>query len=151
VCAGQVIRAPFGDVAVAMVDPADVAAVLVTALTETGHTGKIYRVSGPEALTPGDQVDVLAEVLGRELRFESIPDDEARAALPAQWAKPMPTHGSTSSATTRTSNQTSSRRFSSCSAARRGVYAAGWRQSRAPPMSRHGSSPGPIARYFQAL
>jgi uncharacterized protein YbjT (DUF2867 family) len=84
VCAGQVIRAPFGDVAVAMVDPADVAAVLVTALTETGHTGKIYRVSGPEALTPGDQVDVLAEVLGRELRFESIPDDEARAALPAQ-------------------------------------------------------------------
>lgn len=57
-----------------MVDPADVAAVLVTALTETGHTGKIYRVSGPEALTPGDQVDVLAEVLGRELRFDIFRD-----------------------------------------------------------------------------
>jgi hypothetical protein len=32
--AGEVIRAPFGDVAVAMIDPADVAAGLATALTE---------------------------------------------------------------------------------------------------------------------
>lgn len=82
--AGDVIRAPFGDVAVAMVDPADVAAVLATALTEAGHVGKTYRVSGPEALTPADQVAILAEVLERKLRFEVLPDDEARATLPAQ-------------------------------------------------------------------
>jgi uncharacterized protein YbjT (DUF2867 family) len=82
--AGEVIRAPFGDVAVAMVDPADVAAVLATALTEPGHAGETYRVSGPEALTPADQVAVVAEVLGRNLRFEAVPDDEARATLPGQ-------------------------------------------------------------------
>jgi uncharacterized protein YbjT (DUF2867 family) len=82
--AGEVIRAPFGDVAVAMTDPADVAAVLATALTEAGHAGETYRVSGPEALTPADQVAIVAEVLGRELRFEAVPDDDARATLPAQ-------------------------------------------------------------------
>ncbi len=82
--AGAVIRAPFGDVAVAMTDPADVAAVLAAALMESGHVGKTYRVSGPEALTPADQVAIVAGVLERKLRFEAIPDDEARATLPAQ-------------------------------------------------------------------
>ena len=82
--AGDVIRAPFGDVAVAMTDPMDVAAVLATALTETGHAGETYRVSGPEALTPADQVAIVAEALGRTLRFEAISDDEARATLPTQ-------------------------------------------------------------------
>jgi uncharacterized protein YbjT (DUF2867 family) len=81
---GDVIRAPFGDVAVAMTDPADVAAVLATALTEAGHAGETYRVSGPEALTPADQVAIVARVLERRLRFEAISDAEARATLPAQ-------------------------------------------------------------------
>jgi uncharacterized protein YbjT (DUF2867 family) len=85
--AGEVIRAPFGDVAVAMTDPADVAAVLATALIEAGHAGATYRVSGPEALTPADQVAIVAEVLGRALRFEAIPDAEARVTLPAQMGQ----------------------------------------------------------------
>ena len=82
--ADQVIRAPFGDIAVAMIDPADVAAVLATALTEAGHAGETYRVSGPETLTPAQQVAIVAEVLERKLRFQVVPDDEARATLPAQ-------------------------------------------------------------------
>lgn len=82
--AGDLIRAPFGDVAVAMIDPADVAAVLATALTETGHAGQTYRVSGPETLTPADQVAIVAEALERKLYFEAVPDDEARVTLPAQ-------------------------------------------------------------------
>jgi uncharacterized protein YbjT (DUF2867 family) len=82
--AGELIRAPFGDVAVAMTDPADVAAVLATALTDAGHAGQTYRVSGPEALTPADQVAIVAAVLERNLRFEAIPDDKARATLPTQ-------------------------------------------------------------------
>jgi uncharacterized protein YbjT (DUF2867 family) len=82
--AGEVIRAPFGDVAVAMIDPADVAAVIAAAFTEVGHVGETYRVSGPEALTPADQVAAVARVLERWLRFETVSDDEARATLPAQ-------------------------------------------------------------------
>jgi uncharacterized protein YbjT (DUF2867 family) len=86
--AGEVIRAPFGDVAVAMIDPSDVAAVLATALTEPGHAGQTYRVSGPDALTPADQVAIVAEVLGRKLRFAAVADDEARATLPGQVGQP---------------------------------------------------------------
>ena len=82
--AGEGIRAPFADVGVAMIDPADVAAVLATALTEAGHVGQTYRISGPEAMTPPVQVAIVAEVLERKLRFEAVPDDEARATLPGQ-------------------------------------------------------------------
>ena len=78
---GDLVRAPFGDVPVAMVDPRDIAAVAVTALTEPGHQGATYRLSGPEALTPGEQVDRLGRALDRPLRFEPVPDAEARDQL----------------------------------------------------------------------
>ena len=86
---GDLVTAPFGDVPTAMVDPADVAAVIALALTEPGHDGRVYRLSGPRPLTPGDQVAVLAAALGRELRFEAIPDDEARDQLAADYADAM--------------------------------------------------------------
>ena len=76
----DVVRAPFADVPVAMVDPADIAAVAVVALTESGHVGAVHRLSGPEALTPPEQVQLLGEALGRELGFEEQPDEEAGAA-----------------------------------------------------------------------
>jgi uncharacterized protein YbjT (DUF2867 family) len=50
--AGDVVRAPFGDVPVASVDPADIAAVAVVALVEDGHHAMIYRPTGPESLAP---------------------------------------------------------------------------------------------------
>jgi len=84
-----VIRAPFPDVRVATVDPDDVGAVAAAALTSDAHEGRAYRLSGPESLTPGDRVAVLAEVLGRELRFEGQSDEEARVemseAMPAEY------------------------------------------------------------------
>ena len=52
-------------------------------------TGVPYRLSGPESLSPADRVAILAEVLGRELRFEAQTNDEARAemsaAMPAEY------------------------------------------------------------------
>jgi uncharacterized protein YbjT (DUF2867 family) len=77
---GDVVRAPFVDVPVAMVDPADVAAVAVVALTQPGHLGAVHRLSGPDALLPREQVQLLGEALGRELSLEEQPDDEAGAA-----------------------------------------------------------------------
>jgi uncharacterized protein YbjT (DUF2867 family) len=79
--AGDVVRAPFGDVPLAMVDPADIAAVAAAALVDDGHQAMIYRPTGPEALRPGQQVAILAEVLGRPLRFDAQPNDEARRAM----------------------------------------------------------------------
>jgi uncharacterized protein YbjT (DUF2867 family) len=80
---GDVIRAPFANVGVAVIDPRDIAAVAVTALLEEGHEGKAYRLSGPRTLLPEDRVRILGRALGRELRFEAQPDDEARAEMSA--------------------------------------------------------------------
>jgi uncharacterized protein YbjT (DUF2867 family) len=80
---GDVIRAPFARVHAAMIDPDDVGAVAALALTSTGHCGRAYRLSGPESLLPADCVAVLADVLGRDLRFEAQTDLDARAELSA--------------------------------------------------------------------
>lgn len=86
---GDVIRAPFPDIRVATIDPADIGAVAAVALTSGASEGRTYRLSGPESLSPADRVAILAEVLGRELRFEGQTNDEARAelsaAMPAEY------------------------------------------------------------------
>ena len=81
--AGDLVRALFAGVAVAMIDPYDIAAVAAAALTSDGHEGRVYTVSGPEPLRPADRARILGEVLGRDLRFEGQPDDEARAEMSA--------------------------------------------------------------------
>ena len=86
---GDVVRVPFGDVPSALVDPADIAAVAAAALTGDGHAGRTYRLSGPAALTPADQLALLAAALDRPLRLEALPDDEARGTLPEAYAEAM--------------------------------------------------------------
>jgi uncharacterized protein YbjT (DUF2867 family) len=81
--AGDLVRAPFAGTRAATVDPADIAAVAALALLDPGHAGQTYRLTGPEALLPADRVAVLAEVLGRPLRFAGQPDDDARAEMSA--------------------------------------------------------------------
>jgi uncharacterized protein YbjT (DUF2867 family) len=87
--AGDVVRAPFANVRTASIDPRDIAAVAATALTADGHAGRSYRLSGPESLLTADRVAILGRVLGRSLRFEAQPDDEAHAemsaAMPAEY------------------------------------------------------------------
>jgi uncharacterized protein YbjT (DUF2867 family) len=78
---GDVVRAPFADVPLASIDPADIAAVAVAALVEDGHHAMIYRLTGPEALLPEQQLAVLADVLQRPLRFEAQANDDARRSM----------------------------------------------------------------------
>jgi uncharacterized protein YbjT (DUF2867 family) len=78
---GNVIRAPFGDVAISVIDPDDLGAVAARALTTPDHEGRTYRLSGPEALRPAQQVAILAKYCGRDLRFEGQTDEEARAEM----------------------------------------------------------------------
>jgi uncharacterized protein YbjT (DUF2867 family) len=85
---GDVVRAPWPDVAIAAIDPADIAAAAAVALTEPGHAGEAYSLSGPEPLTPADQVATLAGVLGRPLRYEPLSDEEARVAMAADTPEP---------------------------------------------------------------
>ena len=78
---GDIVRAPWPRVAVAAIDPADIAAVAAAVLTTTGHEETALTLSGPQPLTPADQVATLARVLGRPLRYEPLSDDEARAQM----------------------------------------------------------------------
>lgn len=88
--AGDVVKAPFADVANAVVDPYDIAAVVAVALTANDPAGQIYRVSGPEALKPAGQLHVLAERLRRDLRLEPLSNQAAReqmlATTPPEYA-----------------------------------------------------------------
>jgi uncharacterized protein YbjT (DUF2867 family) len=79
--AGSMIRAPFADAPIAAIDPSDIAAVAAVALTADGHASQTYAITGPETLRPVDQVRILAEVLGRDLRFEAQPDSQAREEM----------------------------------------------------------------------
>jgi uncharacterized protein YbjT (DUF2867 family) len=86
---GDVVRVPFAGVPIATIDPADLAAVAVKALTTSELEGRSLRLSGPEALYPADQVRILGAALGRELRLEALSDEAAReemsAAMPAEY------------------------------------------------------------------
>jgi uncharacterized protein YbjT (DUF2867 family) len=79
--AGDVLRAPFANIRVASIDPYDIAAVAALALSSEDHAGHVYMLSGPESLLPADRVRILGKVLGKDLRFEAQPNDEARAEM----------------------------------------------------------------------
>ena len=87
--AGDVVRAPWPDVPIASIDPADIGAVAATALAGRAHDGQALSLSGPEPLTPGDQVATLARVLRRPLRYEPLADDEARAGMAENTPPPV--------------------------------------------------------------
>jgi uncharacterized protein YbjT (DUF2867 family) len=87
--AGQVrakgaVRAPFAGVRTAVIDPADIAAVAALAMLSDSHQGRTYRLTGPQALLPAEQIRILGGVLGREIRFEAQSDEEARVEMSAQ-------------------------------------------------------------------
>jgi uncharacterized protein YbjT (DUF2867 family) len=86
--AGGLVRAPFADVRIAVIDPADIGAVAAVALLDGGYDGRALRLSGPEALTAADRVRILGEVLGRDLHFEGQPDEEAHAEMSAAMPAP---------------------------------------------------------------
>lgn len=86
---GDVVQTPWPEVAIASIDPADIAAVAATALTETGHEHIEYALSGPEPLTPGEQIATLADVLERPLRYESLSDEAARARMAVDTPAPF--------------------------------------------------------------
>ncbi len=71
-----VYRVPYGGNArMSLVDLEDVAEVAAIVLTEPGHEGAIYELAGPEALTQHEIVETIGRVLGRSVRFESLPVD----------------------------------------------------------------------------
>ncbi|WP_027344847.1 NAD(P)H-binding protein [Hamadaea tsunoensis] len=79
--AGRSMAAPFGDVGLPVVDPADIAAVAAAALTGEGHAGQIYELNGPALITPRQMAETLAGALGEPVRFTELTRDEAYAVM----------------------------------------------------------------------
>lgn len=84
--------APLGDARVSLVEIEDVAAVTVAALVEDGHEGETYEITGPEAISYAECAAILSNELGREVRYVSVSDDEARAALAKAGIGPEAAH-----------------------------------------------------------
>ncbi|MFQ6143998.1 SDR family oxidoreductase [Streptomyces seoulensis] len=75
------VAAPFGDIGLPIVDPADIAAVAAACLLEDRHTGGVYELTGPEVITPRQQAAAIADALGTPVRFHELTRAEARAAM----------------------------------------------------------------------
>lgn len=83
---------PYGEGRLAVTDPEDIARVAVTVLTEEGHAGNGYLLTGPEALTTREQVETIAEVIGRSIDFEDVTPHEFAQAAIARGTPPMQAH-----------------------------------------------------------
>jgi (4-alkanoyl-5-oxo-2,5-dihydrofuran-3-yl)methyl phosphate reductase len=70
-----------GDGLTAPIDPRDIASVAFHALTGRDHEGKTYVLTGPALMTVVRQVDVIANALGRPVRFVDVPEDAARVGM----------------------------------------------------------------------
>ncbi|MEU6140035.1 NAD(P)H-binding protein [Streptomyces sp. NPDC047081] len=79
--AGDEVRIPFADRPAASIDPADLAEIAALALTTDDHAGATHELSGPQSLTPVEELAVLAGVLHRDLRAVPLPPGAARAGM----------------------------------------------------------------------
>jgi uncharacterized protein YbjT (DUF2867 family) len=78
---GRGVLAPFGDVGLPIVDPADIAAMAAAVLTGDGHSGATYEVTGPSAVTPREQVGAIADAIGAPIEFVELDREQARQAM----------------------------------------------------------------------
>jgi len=65
---------------IASIDVGDIAEVAATALTQPGHEGKTYPLTGPEALTMAEVAERLSAATGREIRYVNVAPEEAKRA-----------------------------------------------------------------------
>lgn len=82
ILAGEVAL-PVGAIGEPFVDADDIAEVAVAALTEPGHVGQLYEVTGPRLLTFAEATAEIARATGREIRYIELPIGDYAAALEA--------------------------------------------------------------------
>ena len=79
---------PAGDVPEPFIDADDIADVAVAALTEDGHVGQVYEVTGPRLLTFAEAVAEIAKATDRPIKFVRISSEEFEAAALADGVPP---------------------------------------------------------------
>jgi uncharacterized protein YbjT (DUF2867 family) len=85
--------APIGEARVSLVDVRDIAAVAAVVLTEPGHLGRTYTLTGPQAITHADMATALSLALGRPVAFRDATPEAFAAALAATGMPPWQVDG----------------------------------------------------------
>ena len=75
---------PVGEVREPFIDAEDIADVVVAALTEEGHAGQVYELTGPRLLTFAEGIAEIAKRMGRDVEYTQIPHETFVWALAAQ-------------------------------------------------------------------
>ncbi|MGP4021955.1 hypothetical protein [Actinomadura sp. 3N407] len=81
--AGDVVRGPYPRAAQAPIDPQDLAEVAARALLTDDLLGREPQLTGPESLTLEEMVIAIGEPLGRPLRYEEVPPQDAFEVMTA--------------------------------------------------------------------
>ncbi len=75
---------PAGDVPEPFVDADDIAAVAVAALTEEGHAGQVYELTGPRMLTFEEALAEISQAAGRPVRLTPVSHEDFAGFLAAE-------------------------------------------------------------------
>ncbi len=93
------IRLPAGNVPTPFLDVDDIADVAVAALTEDGHQGQLYELTGPRSLTFAEVAAEISAAAGREIRYVPVSPEEHAAEAVGQGVPPEVVDGRNASTT----------------------------------------------------
>ena len=72
---------PMGEGKAGMIHTKDVGTVIAKVLSEDGHEGQNYEVTGPEILSFHDVAEIFSKVLGKKVDYINVPIDEYKKTL----------------------------------------------------------------------
>lgn len=82
------VALPVGTVGEPFIDADDIADAAFVALTEPGHVGQLYELTGPRLLSFADAVAEIAKAAGRDIRYLKVSHDEFTTAMAAYELPP---------------------------------------------------------------
>lgn len=82
------LAAPAGDARTAPAAVGDLADATANVLTEAGHEGRTYELTGPDAITWDDLAALAGSLAGTRIGYRDVPDDDFRAQVVAQGFPP---------------------------------------------------------------
>lgn len=85
----RMMAAPFADIALPAIDPDDIAEVAAAALRDPSHAGNSYTLTGPAAISPRQQAEVIGQVVGEPVEFVELSRDEARSRMLTYMPAPV--------------------------------------------------------------
>lgn len=79
---------PMENQRIASIDIGDLAEIAAVVLTNPGHEGKIYPLTGPEALTMTEVAERLSAATGKTIKYINVPPEDVRKAQLAAGVPP---------------------------------------------------------------